>query len=589
MKKFLPYVFVVIALVFGAYGGKQFSKKRYKQKHKKRLKSTELGRNEIDPATGRPYVVFEDKSMVVIIPSYNNEKWVTKNLNSVVEQAYSNYRVIYIDDCSSDRTPEIVRDFISKSEYGNKITYVRNKTRQGALGNLYRAIHSCRDNEVIVTLDGDDFFAHQFVLDKLNKCYANPNVWLTYGQYLDYPNFTNGMCDVINKTALEKRGFRKHEWVSSHLRTFYAGLFKKIKLQDMIHQGKFFEMAWDYAFMMPMLEMTEDRFMFIREPVYLYNRLNPISDDRVNVKLQHATGLHIRNMTPYKPLRAAPNKKEVAAQYAADLVVFSFDRPMQLYSCLESLDKYVSGINHTRVIYRCSNDEYKENYALVKEKFPAVEFILESEKPKMDFQSLVLKSIFSFGRRSSDHVLFAVDDNIVKDYVNLTECIAAMEDTQAYGFYLKMGNHVDYCYSEDSYQGVPKLNPIVGNIFAWQFSQGNADWDYPNTVDMTIYRKKDLQNIFEEITFKSPNQLEAKWATYANHAEVGLCYNTSKIINTPLNMVNEHETANRHAGIATAEDLLAKFKDGLKINITPLHQIENHSVHIEYTPEFVQR
>jgi len=42
-----------------------------------------------------------EKSMVVIIPSYNNESYCEKNLTSVFSQQYENYRVIYIDDCSN--------------------------------------------------------------------------------------------------------------------------------------------------------------------------------------------------------------------------------------------------------------------------------------------------------------------------------------------------------------------------------------------------------------------------------------------------------------------------------------------------------
>ena len=45
-----------------------------------------------------------ERSIVVIIPSYNNVRWVEKNLMSVFEQKYENFRVIYIDDCSTDGT-----------------------------------------------------------------------------------------------------------------------------------------------------------------------------------------------------------------------------------------------------------------------------------------------------------------------------------------------------------------------------------------------------------------------------------------------------------------------------------------------------
>lgn len=55
-----------------------------------------------------------EKHIVVIIPSYNNKKLYERNLLSVVEQEYSNYHVIYVDDCSSDGTATFVEAFIQK-------------------------------------------------------------------------------------------------------------------------------------------------------------------------------------------------------------------------------------------------------------------------------------------------------------------------------------------------------------------------------------------------------------------------------------------------------------------------------------------
>jgi len=48
------------------------------------------------------------KSLVVVIPSFNNARWCRRNLESVLDQAYPLYRVIYIDDASTDGTPDLV-------------------------------------------------------------------------------------------------------------------------------------------------------------------------------------------------------------------------------------------------------------------------------------------------------------------------------------------------------------------------------------------------------------------------------------------------------------------------------------------------
>src|SRR5580700_9692783 len=124
--------------------------------------------------------------MTIVIPSYNNEKWYEKNLQSVVHQHYKNYRIIYVNDCSPDDTCALVEEYLKTQhiEYrkvdfdpqdGASIesivdsfsaivnqemhffTLVNNKKRAGALANLYRMIHSCRNKEIIVSVDGDDW------------------------------------------------------------------------------------------------------------------------------------------------------------------------------------------------------------------------------------------------------------------------------------------------------------------------------------------------------------------------------------------------------------------------------------------------
>ena len=53
----------------------------------------------------------------------------------------------------------------------------------------------------------------------------------------------------------------------------------------------------------------------------------------------------------------------------ADFVIFSYNRPLQLYAFLESIEKYVAGIGSIQVIYRVSDDSYEEGYKVVKKEF----------------------------------------------------------------------------------------------------------------------------------------------------------------------------------------------------------------------------
>ncbi|HEX4069155.1 MAG TPA: hypothetical protein VHX42_03580, partial [Candidatus Babeliales bacterium] len=186
----------------------------------------------------------------------------------------------------------------------------------------------------------------------------------------------------------------------------------------------------------------------------------------------------------------------IQAHNSADVIIFSFNRPLQLYALLESLYMHTTDINSTTVIYRASNERYNQAFNHVASQFPNAQFL--HQQTIIDFKTLTIKALEN---SSSDYVIFAVDDNIVKDKISLHECITWLEQTNAYGFYLKLGSHLNYCYTENGPQKVPPLTSISDSILAWEFEKGEKDWHYPNTVDMTLYRKKDLISLFKSLEY----------------------------------------------------------------------------------------
>src|SRR5207248_451809 len=103
--------------------------------------------------------------------------------------------------------------------------------------------------------------------------------------------------------------------------------------------------------------------------------------------------------------------------------------------------------------------------------------------PRSDFKEKTLKAVFE---SPNPYILFAVDDIVVKDHVNLTTCIKELEKTGGYGFFLHLGKNLRHCYTLNQPQALPPLIPIQSTIHAWQFKQGSYDWAYPNSLDMTI-------------------------------------------------------------------------------------------------------
>ena len=50
----------------------------------------------------------------ILLATYNGEKHLKKQLDSILTQTYKNFRLIISDDCSSDSTKEILKEYEKK-------------------------------------------------------------------------------------------------------------------------------------------------------------------------------------------------------------------------------------------------------------------------------------------------------------------------------------------------------------------------------------------------------------------------------------------------------------------------------------------
>ncbi|MBS0604952.1 MAG: glycosyltransferase family 2 protein [Verrucomicrobia bacterium] len=256
--------------------------------------------NQIGALSDEHYL--NEKPIVVVIPSYKNKQWYQRNLDSVFSQNYHNFRVIYIDDASPDGTGDLVRAYVKEKKQQFRFTLIQNPSRVGALANLYKGIWQCAPNEIVANLDGDDWFYDPNVLAKLNQVYADPNVWVTYGQFIYYPAEIVGFAEEVPREVIEQNAFREHSRGTTALRTFYAGLFQKINIEDLLYNGTFFPSAWDLAMMWPILEMAGSHIRFIPDVFYVYNIDNPINDFKTDLSLQQHLDWVTRHMPRYSPI-----------------------------------------------------------------------------------------------------------------------------------------------------------------------------------------------------------------------------------------------------------------------------------------------
>ena len=92
----------------------------------------------------------------VLITTFNSEKYIKDALNSVLNQSYKYYKIIIVDDCSSDNTYKICNEY--KKKFPDKISiYKLNKNSSSAAIPRNFGIKKCK-NDYIAFLDSDDIW-----------------------------------------------------------------------------------------------------------------------------------------------------------------------------------------------------------------------------------------------------------------------------------------------------------------------------------------------------------------------------------------------------------------------------------------------
>lgn len=88
----------------------------------------------------------------IIMPSYNSEQYIDDSIQSVLNQTYGNWELIIVDDCSTDRTVQII-----KSYNDSRIVFLQNEQNRGAASARNYALKEAK-GKWIAFLDSDDIW-----------------------------------------------------------------------------------------------------------------------------------------------------------------------------------------------------------------------------------------------------------------------------------------------------------------------------------------------------------------------------------------------------------------------------------------------
>lgn len=93
---------------------------------------------------------YDDIKVSVIMPAYNGEKFIRESIQSIIDQTHTCWELFVIDDCSQDRTVEIIKEFNDE-----RIHFIQNPKNMGIAYNTNLGIEKS-SGKYIALLDDDD-------------------------------------------------------------------------------------------------------------------------------------------------------------------------------------------------------------------------------------------------------------------------------------------------------------------------------------------------------------------------------------------------------------------------------------------------
>jgi len=105
----------------------------------------------------------------IAMSTYNGEAFLQEQLESILNQTYTNLEIIISDDCSTDNTVEIIQEYKNKDK---RITFHQNEKNIGFVKNFEKAISLC-NGEFIALSDQDDIWKRNKIEIYLNEIQKN--------------------------------------------------------------------------------------------------------------------------------------------------------------------------------------------------------------------------------------------------------------------------------------------------------------------------------------------------------------------------------------------------------------------------------
>lgn len=230
----------------------------------------------------------QNRLISIITTVYNAEKYLHELISSIIDQTYSNFEFIVVDDCSTDNSYSILKKYqkqdsrikLIKNEHNHKQAYSRNLAINMANG------------KYIAFIDADDIAHLNRLQIQLNFIEQNPDVDVCGSYYYLF----NG-----NNFKFKQTPPITHDEIECHMRlfgnciAFPSVMLKTDIIKEFMFNEKMLGNAEDYELW---IRMLDNNVKFYNIPEYLlYYRIHNSQSSQLNLKPIYEYVNNIRSKT----------------------------------------------------------------------------------------------------------------------------------------------------------------------------------------------------------------------------------------------------------------------------------------------------
>lgn len=226
----------------------------------------------------------------VVVPVYNVQNYISKCIDSIINQTYKNLEIIIVDDGSPDKCGQICDEYAAKD---SRITVIHKEN--GGLSDARNCGMAAATGEYITFVDSDDCL-HLHFIEILMKIAKNKNADIIVGDFVTFKD--EDKCqdkelsdsDILAAQVLSDKHLYDNEFIKREttILTVSWGKIYKRKLWDKIEYpvGKIHE---DTFTTYKLMERAH-KVVYLKEPLY-YWRENSNSITRGKFTTEHLLGL----------------------------------------------------------------------------------------------------------------------------------------------------------------------------------------------------------------------------------------------------------------------------------------------------------